>query len=139
MATTITKYTHAHKILCGAGNWTSDTIKVALLTSGYSFSSAHTTFADASANEVSNGNGYTTGGVTLANPTKSDTNLDADDATWTALTKTFRGAVVYISGTVEALTNPLLAYILFDSTPADIVMAGTDFRIVWDASGIVTL
>lgn len=137
MAVTFTKYTHAHKILCGDGDWTDSTIKLALVTSSYSFSAAHTVWADASANEVASGDGYTTGGETLGSTTKSDTVLDAADVTWSTLTKTFRGAVLYISGTVESLTNPVLAYISFDS--ADVGVVNKDFTVMWSASGIFTL
>ena len=124
--------------MCGAGSWTDNTIKLALVTSSYSFSAAHTLWGDASASEVATGDGYTTGGLTLTT-SKSDTALDAVDLTFSALTKTFRGAVVYISGTVESLVNPVLFYILFDDTPGDIVIQGNDFIISWNASGIATL
>lgn len=138
MAVTATKYTHAHKILANQGDWNSNTIKLALVTSSYTFSAAHTLWADASANEVATGNGYTTGGATMT-CTASDTGLDSVDVTWTSLTKTFRGAVMYIEGTIETLTNPVLEYILFDDTPADTVVTGTDFVVIWDASGVFTL
>lgn len=138
MAVTFTKYTHTHKILTNQGDWNSNTIKLALVTSSYIFSATHTQWSDASTYEVSNGNGYTTGGATM---TCSSDNimLDATDVTFTALTKTFRGAVMYIEGTIETITNPVLAYILFDDTPNDIVMSGTDFVAIWNASGVFTL
>lgn len=138
MAITITKYSHTHKILCGAGSWTDNTIKLALVTSGYTFSAAHTIWGDVSANEVATGDGYTTGGLTLTT-SKTNAALDATDLTFSVLTKTFRGAVIYISGTVETLVNPVLFYILFDDTPGDIVIQGNDFVISWNASGIATL
>lgn len=138
MAVTATKYTHAHKILTNQGDWNSNTIKMALVTSSYTFNAAHTIWADASTYEVTTGDGYTTGGATLT-CTASNTSLDAVDVTWTALTKTFRGAVIYIEGTIETLTNPVLTYILFDDTPADTVVTGTDFVVIWNASGVFTL
>ena len=138
MATALTKYTHTHKILCGEGDWTGDTIKLALVTSGYTFSAAHTVWADASASEVADGNGYTTGGATVS-ASKTNTALGAGNTTFTALDKTFRGGVVYISGTVESLTNPVLFYLLFDDTPADITIGGIDFVVAWNAAGVATL
>lgn len=140
MAVTITKYTHLPKLFAtGVVDWDTDTIKLALVTSSYTFSAADDEWADASANEVTTGSGYTTGGETVASKTASDTALDAADVTWTALTKTFRGAILYKSGTAGGLTNPLLAYILFDDTPADTVVVASDFPVVWNPSGIFTL
>lgn len=146
MATTFTKYTHAHKCFCdGTIDWDTDTIKVALVTSSYTFSAAHTIFdngaddaTDPSFNEVATGDGYTTGGETLT-ASASNTALDAVDVTWSALTKTFRGGIVYKSGTANGLVNPLVGYILFDDTPADIVVSGIDFVLVWNASGLFSL
>lgn len=138
MAVTITKYTHAHKILCGAGDWTANTIKLALVADTYTPSAAHTIWGDVSANEVATGSGYTTGGATMT-CTKTDALLDAADVTFTALTKTFKYGVIYIVGTVETLTNPVLFYILFDDTPANVTIPGVDFVVVWNASGVATL
>jgi hypothetical protein len=138
MATTLTKYTHAHKILCGEGDWTGDTIKLALVTSGYTFSAAHTVWADASGSEVADGNGYATGGATVS-ASKTNAALGAGNTTFTALNKTFRAGVIYISGTVESLTDPVLFYLLFDDTPADITISGIDFVVAWNASGVATL
>lgn len=139
MATTFTKYTHTHKCLSdGTIDWDTDTIKVALVTSSYTFSAAHTIWADASANEVATGDGYTTGGATLTT-SLDNTKLDAVDITFTALTKTFRGAVVYKEGTANTLVNPVIGYILFDDTPADITVSGIDFNLLWNASGLFSL
>lgn len=139
MATTISKYTHAHKILCGAGDFNSDTIKIALVTSAYTFNAAHTAWASASGSELASGDGYTTGGETLT-CTIADTKLDCDDVVWTFTgTKTFRAAIIYIVGTIESITNPMLFYILFDDTPSDVVVPSVDFRIIWDATGLSTL
>jgi hypothetical protein len=138
MAVTATKYTHAHKILTNQGDWNSNTVKFALVTSSYTFSAAHTVWADASSYEVASGSGYTTGGATVT-CTASNTALGASNTTFTALTKTFRGAVLYIEGTIEGLTNPLLEYILFDDTPADTEVTGTDFIVIWNASGVFSI
>jgi hypothetical protein len=138
MAVTVTKYTHAHKILTNQGDWNSNTIKLALVTSSYTFSAAHTIWGDVSSYEVATGDGYTTGGATVT-CTASNTALSSSNVTWTTLTKTFRGAVLYIEGTIESLTNPVLAYILFDDTPADTTVTGVDFPVIWNASGVFTL
>lgn len=139
MATTFTKYTHTHRrFMDGTFDWDTDTFKLALVTSGYTFSPAHTVWADASANEVATGDGYTTGGATL---TTSITNsmLDADDVVFSSLDKTFRGAVIYKEGTVNTLVNPLVGYILFDDTPADIVSPAIDFVVLINTFGLFSL
>lgn len=135
MATTITAYDHLWKLLTTGGiDLDTDTLKVALVTSSYTPSAAHTIWADVSANEVATGAGYATGGVTLANPVATNSNIDYDDAIWTALTKTFRYAVIYKSGSGGGLTNPLLCWILLDSTPADIVSSGSNYTIQWNST-----
>lgn len=145
MASSITWYDQAWKlIVTGAVDLDSDTLKVALVSSGYTPSTTHTIWdpdtnnaADPSYNEVTNGSGYTTGGATLANPVTTNANIDYDDVSWTALTKTFRYAVCYASKTVNGLVNPLLFYILLDTTPADIVSNGSNYTIQWNATNKV--
>lgn len=82
-----------HNILSAALNGEvdipADTTKVALVTDSYTPNADHTQWSDASANEVSNGNGYTTGGDTVAmTVTDDDTNdrivVDSADPSWTA-------------------------------------------------------
>lgn len=135
MAATITAYDHLWKLLLtGAVDLDTDTIKVALVTSSYTPSTAHDEWADVSANEVATGSGYTTGGIALANPVTTNTTVDYDDIVWTSLTKTFRYAVGYKSGSGGGLTNPLLFYILLDSTPADVVSTGSNYTIQWNST-----
>ena len=135
MATTITAYDHLWKLLATGGiDLDTDTLKLALVTSSYTPNTAHDEWADVSANEVATGAGYTTGGATLATPVATNSNIDYDDVTWTALTKTFRYAVCYKSGSGGGLTNPLLFYILLDSTPADIVSTGSNYTIQWNST-----
>lgn len=117
-----------------------DTVKVALVTSAYTFDQdAHDYFNDIT-NEVT-GSGYTAGGATLASKTVGYTagtntfKFDAADVTWATSTITARGAVVYVS-TGVASTSPLLAYFNFGS---DKISSGGDFDLVWDAAGIFTL
>lgn len=139
MATTITKYDHLLKLLCNGGSWEGNTVKLALVSSSYTFSAAHTVWADANANELSSGGGYTTGGMTLTNKTSSNTKLDADDVIFANLTKNFRGGILYFSGTIDTLSNPLIAYLLFNDAPADTPVNGTDFSVIWNSNGIMTL
>ena len=94
-----------------------DTIKVALVTSSYTFDQdSHENFDDIT-NEVV-GTGYTAGGqaLTTKTVTKDNTNdravFDADDAEWAASTLTARGAVLY-KDTGVASTSRLIWFIDF--------------------------
>lgn len=142
MAATITPYAHLWKLVTTGGlDLDTSTIKIRLVTSNYVFNAAHTLWdngandsTDPSYNEVSSGNGYTTGGVTLANPVVTNATIDYDDVTWTALTKTFRAAIAVAVGTFGGVVDPVLFYLLPDSTPADIVSSGSNYTIVWNAT-----
>lgn len=122
-----------------------DTFKVALVSSSYTFSAAHTVWADASANEISNA-GYTAGGATLGTISWSHSSgtatFDAADTTWTATSTSLvaRRAVIYKSGTANSITNPLIASVLLDTTPADVTVTATNvLTLAWNASGILTI
>ena len=135
MASTITAYDKLWKLLLTGGiDLDTDTLKLSLVTSSYTPSTAHDEWDDVSTYEVATGSGYTTGGETIANPVATDNNIDFDDVTWTSLTKTFRYAVCYKSGSGGGLTNPLLFYILLDSTPADIISNGSNYTIQWNGT-----
>jgi hypothetical protein len=77
-----------------------DTYKIALYPSAATLSKATTVYS--STGEVANGNGYTTGGATLAG---FNVTLDGDtaildwttDPSWAAATITARGALIYNS------------------------------------------
>lgn len=119
-------------------NHKTDTIKVALVTSSYTFSDEHDFFDDIT-NEVS-GTGYTAGGATLTVTTSQDNTdnegvLDATDTTWTTSTITARGAVIYKS-TGTASTSPLIAFIDF---AADKTSTNGTFQITWAAEGIINI
>lgn len=132
MAVIATAYDHLWRLSkIGALDTDSDTLKVALVTSAYVPAATHTQWAQASASEVSSGGGYTAGGVALVNPTVTNRIVDFDDAVWASLTKTFRYAVCYAEKTAAGLTNPLLFWLLLDSTPADTIVSGTPYRIEW--------
>lgn len=144
MSSTTQIYNPLRKYLMnGTIDLDTDDIKVALIASGYTFSAAHTHFADVSPNEVANGAGYTTGGKSLvgslADFTGAIGKFSADNPVWTGLTKTFRYAVLYAYGVLNGVTDPLIACILLDNTPADVVVAGVDYTIQWNPSGIITL
>ena len=106
------------------------TAKMALVTSTYTpdaSSTGHSLWSSASANEIANGNGYTTGGATLG--TKAITAITngqkfaSANVAWTAsggAIPAWRYGVLYVSGTLWGMTNPLLGYFVGDTTPADV-------------------
>ena len=120
-------------------NLLTDTIKVALVTSAYvPNQDTHEKFSDVTG-EVAGGNGYTSGGATLAGKTSVKDVVahagvfDADDPTWDPSTITARGAVLY-KDTGVAATSPLIGYIDF---AADKSSEGDRFRILWSATGVI--
>ena len=106
MAVISTLSNHFKKQLAaGAINFTSDTVKIALMSGEFAFDKdAHATWANVSASELGNGNGYTTGGQVLVAPsfTEDDVN-DRGEVTWgvnpkwnaTGELKEFGAAVVF--------------------------------------------
>jgi hypothetical protein len=116
-------------------NLSTDTIKVQLHTASYTPDKDHDVLADLSA-EVANGNGYATGGATLASKTvtQDDANdcvvLDAADTEWTASTITARYVVL-----VDTTHDTLI--VCFDLGGNVSSIAGS-FKITWSASGYMT-
>ena len=153
MASSMTVFNSYKKYLRdGTIDAAENTIKVMLVTSDYEFNATHDVLADVQGSPdpeveaiASPDNGYVTGGKALTGQllTRTDSpnqsKFDADDVTWTALTAVFRGAIMYANVTVGGIVNPLMYYILFDTTPADISISGIDYKIQWSANGIDTL
>lgn len=118
----------------------SDTIKAAWVTNSYTPSlTAHDFWDDVVASEVANGDGYTTGGETLASktvsaPSAGTVTYDAADIVWTLSAPiTFRYVVVYKS-TGSSATSPLMMLVdAFGSNTA--VPAGT-WTLSWHSSGL---
>jgi len=93
-----------------------DTVKCALMASGFTFDKdAHATWADVSADELAEGNGYTSGGntLTLSSIAEDDTNDRAEvtynDTEWIAS-----------GGNI----GPTPGAILYDDTTADDTVIG---------------
>ena len=84
-------------VMLGLHDLDSDTIKIALYTSSASLDATTDTYT--TSNEVANGNGYATGGVTLANASVIENGtsgcFDADNPEWTSASFTARGALIY--------------------------------------------
>lgn len=113
---------------------TGATIKLALLASTYTPNTSetgHTVYADLT-NEIANGNGYTTGGATLATPAVTAVTggfkFSTGNASWTASgagIPAWRYGVIYVSGSLWGITSPLLCYFIGDSTPTDVPLTAS--------------
>ena len=114
-----------------------DTFKILLLDDGHTPLATHDDYSDIIGDELANGNGYTTGGETLASVTWGDTagvtKFDAANVSWTSATFTARYAVVYSD---TSTTDKLV--VLIDFTENKVVSGGT-FTITFHASGILTV
>lgn len=153
MPSTLTLYNKLTKYLQdGTIDLDTNTINLALVTSSYTPDAAHDVLADVFGSPsceveavASPSNGYTAGGEEVGTKTLTQTDspaetvFDAGDVTFSALTATFRYGILYAVGTLNGIVNPLIGYILFDNTPADIVMTGIDFVVQWNASGITKI
>lgn len=105
-------------------------LRMALVGSGYTpdaSNTGHSLWSSVSANEIANGNGYTTGGVALSSvAVTAVTNgfkLSSSNPSWTAgpgNLPAWRYGVMYYLGTLWGMTNPLIGYFLGDTTPADV-------------------
>jgi hypothetical protein len=86
-------------LLKGDVDFDADTFKIALFTSDATLNASTTTYADS--NQVSSTN-YTAGGVALTGATVSVSDniafVDFADATWSNVTFTARGALIYKDG-----------------------------------------
>jgi hypothetical protein len=146
MAASITIY-HSFReyIADGTIDLDTDSFKVTLHTSSYTPSTSHAVYADLT-NELSTANGYTNGGAALGsvtwNRSAGTVTFDAADTTWTASGGSIvaRYAVIRKDGTANAIVSPLIAYILLDTTPADVTATtGNPLTLAWNASGIFAL
>jgi hypothetical protein len=121
----------------------SDAFKVTLHSSAFTPNAATmSVYADLT-NELATANGYTSGGLALGTPTwvrsTVTVTFDGVDSVWNAVGGSIaaRYAVIRKSGTANARVDPLIAYILLDTTPADVTAgAGNPLTIAWNASGI---
>lgn len=122
-------------LLLGDVNLVSDDVKIILLDTNHNFTASNAILTDVSGNELSSGNGYTTGGNTLASKTVTGTTTqawDAADTEWTDATFEAFGAVIY------DVTNTNSLIVTIDFGGGKQVTSGT-FKIQFDSSGILTI
>jgi hypothetical protein len=137
MAVSISLYNHTAKLFADGSLAVGDTYKVKLL-SAATFDASHTTLAATGGTEATAGTGYTSGGQALANVavttvTTNDAKFDADDVTWTASGGSITASYAIVYNDTDA-DDPPLAFIDFDGSQS--AGDGTDFKIVWNASGV---
>jgi hypothetical protein len=104
-------------------------------------------WATMSANEIAGGTGYTTGGATLTSVVLSQTGgvvkFTSAAQVWTATggsIAAWRYMMIYYLGTLNGKVNPIVAYALGDSTPADVpaTTVGNTLTVTPNASGILS-
>lgn len=118
-------------------------IQLALLTKDYTPNyDTHNKWSDVSANEVAEGNGYVSGGVSI---TSLSVIRSGQVVTWSAsntqfagLTKVFKYGVIYLNSTSNGVVKPLIALIDFDSTTtsSELTISNSTFVINWHEDGI---
>jgi len=112
-------------------DFSADVFKIRAMASGFIFNKdTHTVWADVSASELANGNGYVTGGNTLSGVSVTqDNTLDRGRAVWGNTSWTAAGGsigpspgAIIIDDTVAApVIDPIIGYIDFggEKTQAD--------------------
>jgi hypothetical protein len=120
------------------GNMPGDTVKMALFLSTSNIGAGSTTYAGVT-NEVANGLGYTTGGVSVTFSLSGTTTVTATltgNAVWTAS----GGSITGRFGVIYIVAGNVICYCTLDSTPADVTATDTNtFTVSPSGSGIFTL
>lgn len=117
--------------LSGGIDLTSATIKVAMVTSTYTYSSSHQYYSSLS--------GVVGTDQTLGSKTVTSGVFDAANSTWTSVTAgSTVVAFVFYKDTGVAATSPLIAYMdkRGDTVPFAIVTNGGNITMTWNTSGI---
>ena len=113
-------------------NLSSGTVKVALVTSGYTYSSSDQFYSSVSASAV--GTPQTIGSKTFTLGV-----FDGADVTFTAVTGSQAVSLVLYIDTGSTATSPLVAFINASVTHLPVTPNGGDITITWNASGIFAL
>ena len=113
-------------------NLSSGTVKVALVTSGYTYSSTDQFYSSVSASVVGTPQ-------TLSSKTYTNGVFDAADVTFTAVTGSQVVSLVIYIDTGSSATSPLVAFIDTSVTNLPVTPNGGDIAITWNGSGIFAL
>lgn len=119
------------------------TNKLALATSSYTPNRDTDDFRnDFTTNELANGNGYATGGVTLTtvattyDSSSDEVRLDSDDVTWNfTASKTWQYGIWFIETAGADSTDPVILLLSWDSSQS----VSTDYTLTMPASGLAYL
>ena len=109
------QYKMVRKLYLRGFDFLSNPIRCALIGESYTFDATHQTWGQISSNEITQGNGYTTGGILLSNRVLVEgvnrSYITADNLEWTVSgTLSAWGVVFYAEGNFLGYTNPLLVY-----------------------------
>lgn len=121
-----------------------DTFKIALYLSASNAATVSNSLKGDLTSEHANANGYTTGGVTVTTTwshATGTTTFDCSDPVWTASGGSIvaRFAVIW-DDTPAVPLDPLVAYSLLDTTPADVTVTdGNTLTLQINASGVFTV
>jgi len=132
-------------LLLGVCDMDTDTFKVALVKSGYSWSiDGNPAYGDTAvtSNEITASN-YTAGGATLASLTVTQNDAsdyakwDAGDVTWSSLgtiTGTLAHGLIYDDTVTTPVNKPILGRVELATNPT-----GGNYQIAWNGGGILQL
>ena len=108
------------------------TVKVALVTAGYTYTSTDQYYSSVSASVVGTPQ-------TIGSKTFTDGVFDGADVTFTSVTGSQVVSLVIYIDTGNAATSPLVAFIDTGVTNLPVTPNGGDILITWNASGIFAL
>ena len=124
-----------------------DTFKVALFTSASNATTTALTHSGGTpplysdlTNEVSNANGYTTGGATVANTWTNSSGVETFGLANSQWTASGAGLVWEFAVFYDSTTGHLVAWCYGDSTPASVtVAAGVQMTLTMNVAGLFSL
>lgn len=142
MAVTVSLYNHTTAKFADGSFAVGDTYTINLYSAFTHDATATTkTAAESGATQLTTANGYTQNAKNLANVavstvTTNDAKFDADDVTWTASGGDIGPArYALLFNDTDANDPPVLSIDFGANFTAN---TGTDFKITWNASGIIT-
>lgn len=142
MPVTISLYNHTAQKFADGSFAVGDTYKINLY-SAFSFDATDTTkaLAESGGTQLATNYGYTQDNKVIASvavniTTTNDATFDAADITWTAAGGDIGPAVGALMFNDTDANDPPVAYIDFGG--GQTAVNGTDFKIIWNASGIFT-
>jgi hypothetical protein len=139
MTVTVSLYDHTSLRFVSGANGSTDVYKLILCTEA-TFDAANTTLDSIVYTETAAGNGYVTGGqeltgVSFLAATTNDAKFTADTVSWSATGGTITASYAILFNETDS-NNPPILFIDFGNS--ETALDGTDLRVLWSESGIVT-